>query len=252
MADVLFLQSPLLTDAGFVHGFSTRRGGVSSPPWDSLDCSPSTGDDPAAVEENLRLLAAAAGLRRSALRGALQVHGERVHWVEEEDRPGVEADALASSIPGLVPAIKTADCVPILLADEATGLVAAVHAGWRGTDRTVVVRAVEALVEAGAEASRLLAAIGPAIGPCCYEVSQEIVDRFVAREGPAVARGRHLDLQATNRLQLLRAGLHKAHVEVLARCTSCEPDLFFSHRRDVGRTGRHLSFIAAGRPGSLS
>lgn len=247
----MLLRSRLLDAAGFVHGFSTRRGGCSPPPFDSLDCGASAAVDPAAVEENLRRLAAAACIDRAAFRGVAQVHGSTIHVASEAASSGVEADAVVATRPGLAPAIKTADCVPILLADEATGLVAAVHAGWRGTDAGIAARAVEALLAAGARREALVAAIGPAIGRCCYEVSPEMAARFAAAHRAAV-EGRRLDLQAINRRLLERAGVEPGRIEVIARCTACEPALFFSHRRDAGRTGRHLSFVVARTAGSLS
>jgi len=247
------LTSRLLTEAGFVHGFSTRRGGVSAPPFDALNLGGSVGDDPAAVERNLELLAADAGIDRGAFRAVRQVHGDRVLVAGEGPHdPDAEADAVLAAAPGLAAAIKTADCVPILIADEATGLAAAVHAGWRGTVAEIAVRAVEALQARGAAPSRLVAAVGPAIGRCCYEVSPDLAARFASRHGAAAVEGRRIDLATANRLLLLEAGLAADRIEVLDRCTSCEPALFFSHRRDAGRTGRHLSFVAARKPRSLS
>jgi YfiH family protein len=204
------------------------------------------GDDPAVVERNLRLLADAAGLDRENFRAAVQVHGNRLlHANGTPHDPTAEADAILASTPGLAPAVKTADCVPILLADELTGQVAAVHAGWRGTSTAIVTHAVEALVAGGARRESIVAAVGPAIGRCCYEVSPELAASFLADHGAAVVEGRRLDLPEANRLLLIRAGMLPDRIDMLGRCTSCEPDLFFSHRRDAGRTGRHLSFVVA-------
>lgn len=246
----MFVTSALLRREGFLHGFSTRRGGVSAAPFDSLNLGGSVGDDPAAVEENLRRLAAEAGFERGGFRAVLQVHGDRVVTADERPIPaGTEADALVSRTPGIAVAVKTADCVPILIASAATGSVAAVHAGWRGTDAAIVQRAVESL---GLPPSELVAAVGPAIGACCYEVSEELAARFAARHGSAsgVVRGRHLDLPAANRALLLEAGLRPEAIDVLDACTACDAERFFSHRRDRGNTGRHLSFVVArnGRP----
>jgi len=249
----MFLTSDLLSRAGVVHGFSTRGGGISVAPWDSLNLGGSVGDDPAAVEENLVRLARAAGIARAAFRSAVQVHGDRVLVVGEGPHdPAEEADALLAAAPGVAVAVKTADCVPILLFDRATGAAAAVHAGWRGTAAAIARRAVEALSGQGGGPHSILAAVGPAIGPCCYEVSPELAERFAARHAEGVVRGRQLDLAEANRRLLLEAGVPAAQIEVLGRCTACEPARFFSHRRDAGRTGRHLSFVVAQGARSLS
>ena len=249
----MFLTSDLLTRAGAVHGFSTRAGGSSRGPWASLNLGGSVGDDPEAVEQNLARLAAAAGFARSAFRSAVQVHGDRVLEVGEVAHdPATEADALLAAAPGIVAAVKTADCVPVLLFHPDTGEAAAVHAGWRGTEAAIVRRAAEALVRRGGEAGGILAAVGPAIGACCYEVSPELAAAFAARHPEDVVRGRHLDLQEANRRLLLEAGVPAERVEVLRHCTACEVERFFSHRRDAGRTGRHLSFVAARGARSLS
>lgn len=238
----MFVTSRRLAEAGFLHGFSTRRGGVSQAPFAGLNVGGSVGDDPAAVEENLRLLCQAAGLDRSRLRGAVQVHGDEVLPTGHDPLPpGTEADALLATEPGVAVSVKTADCVPVLVAARDTGEVAAVHAGWRGTDLEIVKKAVAALRERGAK--DLLAAIGPSIGPCCYEVSPELADRFRKRFGPDVATGRHLDLPLANRRLLLEAGLADTAIDTVAPCTACNVGDFFSHRKEAGKTGRQLSFI---------
>lgn len=249
----MFVRSDLLTSAGVRHGFSTREGGVSEGPFGSLNLGGSVGDDPAAVEANVARLAQAAGFPREAFRTALQVHGDRV--VVVDDRPhdsATEADALVAAAPGLVVAVKTADCVPILLFDTSTGEAAAVHAGWRGTAAAIVRRAVERLEERGGRAAAMLAAVGPAIGPCCYEVSPELAAEFADRHPEGVVRGRRLDLPEANRRLLREAGVPTQSIDVLARCTACEEERFFSHRRDAGRTGRHLSFVMGRSRRSLS
>src|SRR4051812_36197982 len=168
----MFLTSDLLTRAGAVHGFSTRNGGVSRGPRATLNLGGSVGDEPEAVEQNLARLAAAAGFARTAFRSAVQVHGDRVLEVGERPHdPASEADALLATAPGIVAAVKTADCVPVLLFHPGTGEAAAVHAGWRGTEAAIVCRAVEALARRGGDPRGVLAAVGPAIGACCYEVS---------------------------------------------------------------------------------
>lgn len=249
----MFQTSPLLERARVVHGFSLRTGGVSSPPFDSLNLGSSVGDAPAAVEENLRRLARAAGIPRESLRGARQVHGDRVLLVGRgEVGPEEEADALHAVEPGLAVSVKTADCVPILLYEADSGEAVAVHAGWRGTRAAIVRRAVESLVSRGGRPERILAAIGPAIGPCCYEVSHELAAEFRAAYGEEAAVGRRLDLPGINRLLLLRAGVPEDRIDLLRACTACDPERYFSHRRDAGRTGRHLSFVLSGSARPIS
>ncbi len=244
--DTLFLRDEALAAEGFVHGFSIRTGGVSRGAFDSLNLGAGVGDDGAAVQENLARLAAAAGFAPSAFRTARQVHGAEVILLGSDGQEEEEGDALMARERGLVPAVRTADCVPILLAHPDTRAVAAVHAGWRGTLAEVVLGAVAALEAAGAPARELRAAIGPAIGPCCYQTAPEVAARFASRLGAAVISGRQVDLRHSNRLLLQEAGVHPERIAEVGGCTSCEAGLFFSHRRDRGHTGRHLSFIRCG------
>jgi YfiH family protein len=241
------LESPLLT--GFSHGFTTRDGGISAPPFDTLNLGGLVGDDPGCVEENWRRLERATGLGFARVR---QVHGARVVRAARPGPPLEEADVVLSAEPGVAACVSIADCVPVLVADPATGTVAAVHAGWRGTLARAAAEGVAALARAaGAPTERLLAAVGPSIGPCCYEVSADLAARFRAELGPAVvADGERprLDLWGANARVLADAGLRAERIEVLRRCTSCERDLFFSHRRDAGRTGRQMAFIAPRAP----
>ncbi len=243
----MIVESRLLD--GFVHGFTTRRGGASEPPYDALNLGGAVGDEPGRVARNWALLERETGLSFARVR---QVHGARVVRADAAGTSGEEADVVVSRAPGLAACVSVADCVPVLLADPETGAVAAVHAGWRGTLARAAVEGVRALAaEAGAPPGRLLACVGPAIGPCCYEVSPELAARFRAELDPGVvveaARPR-LDLWAANALLLRAAGLGATRVEVLCRCTSCERELFFSHRRDGGQTGRQTAFIAPRPP----
>jgi YfiH family protein len=247
-----FLSSSLLSR--FPHGFSTRSGGVSPAPWDSLNLGGAVGDEPARVAENWSRLEAATGLGFARVR---QVHGARVVTAVARCAPGHEADAVVSRTPGVAACIAVADCVPVLLADPASGAVAAVHAGWRGTVAGAAAAAVEALAaQCGSHPAELLAAIGPSIGPCCYEVSPDLAVQFEHAFGAAVVdRSRaapRLDLWEANAMALTAAGLRSDRIERLGRCTSCEGRLFFSHRRDGGATGRQVAWIAPGRDSSLA
>ncbi|WP_225414189.1 peptidoglycan editing factor PgeF [Stigmatella hybrida] len=246
----LFITSPLLP---VPHGFATRHGGVSVGPYASLNLGFSVGDEREHVEENYQRLAQAVSALLGMLATVKQIHGDRVvHAVAGEGtgplRPQqTEADALWTDQPGQWVGVSTADCVPVLLVDPEGQHVAAVHSGWRGTDADISARAVDSLVARGAKPEKLLVAVGPAIQQCCYVVSGDLARRFATRFGAdvVVARGDEfrLDLPRAVVLTLRRMGVKVPHMDVLQECTSCDAAQFFSHRRDAGRTGRHLNFV---------
>lgn len=247
MVSVPLLRSRLLP---VPHGFTTREGGVSVGPYRSLNLGLSVGDERASVEENYRRLAAAAGVPLEAFETVSQVHGDQVLASRAEPRadgwaaPCGQADALWSARPGVAVGVRTADCVPLLLVDPDGRRVCAVHSGWKGTELKIAARAVETLARQGARPERLLAAVGPCIRACCYQVSDELAQRFALAFGePVVHRGDRprLDLPAAVKQTLADAGVLPAHIEVLEACTACD-ERFFSHRRDAGVTGRALSF----------
>jgi hypothetical protein len=216
-------------------GFGSRVGGVSEAPYDALNIGVLTDDADAAVVENRRRLAAAVGIEPRYVPVGMQVHKAdiAVHESPQEPSPFAEPGTPLEEVdghvvrrPGLAPLVLTADCLPVALAGP--GGVAMLHCGWRGLAAGIVARGA-AIVEATA------AAIGPAIGPCCYEVGPEVSDAF-AGLGEGIVDGRLLDLPEVARRLLARAGVER--VESAGLCTFCEPELFFSHRRDAGRTGR--------------
>jgi YfiH family protein len=229
------------------HGFTLREGGVSVGPFASLNLGEAVGDSPPHVAENLRRLAAAVGRSVERLSTVRQVHGDVV--VRAAAGPLLEADGVwTEEGDGSWVGVKSADCVPILLSTADGHAVAAVHSGWRGTALRVAARGVEALLRHGTRASSLRAAVGPCIQACCYEVGPELAQSFEAEFGAEVVQARgvrpHLDLSMAVRNTLYDAGLLPEHVDLHLACTACEPSRFFSHRRDGGRTGRHLAFIA--------
>jgi purine-nucleoside/S-methyl-5'-thioadenosine phosphorylase / adenosine deaminase len=223
--------------------FSTRLGGVSEPPFDSLNLGILTEDDQGSVAENRFRLARALGLDPNQVVFAVQVHGRRLIYhdrgaesvydpgiggLRQTRQPGgeiIEADGHVVRRPGLAPLVFVADCLPVAL--YGPGALAMVHAGWRGLAAGILGAAAEAVEATGA-------AIGPGIGPCCYEVGDDVLATF--DDLGNVAAGRMLDLPEVARRQLARAGV--ADVQSAGLCTGCEPALFFSHRRDRGRTGR--------------
>jgi polyphenol oxidase len=253
-----FLVSETLRGAHFAHGFSTRAGGVSVAPYDSLDFA--TLRDPAALRENQRRLAAAVGFDSAKLYQVHQVHGPALVVAHGEPARLLEqqADALvAEPGSGHAVAVRVADCVPVLLADPRTGRVAAVHAGWRGVVADVAGVAVRHLVHGGGEARELLAAIGPCIGPCCFEVGADVGDTIArATSSSAIARrddarGKvFVDLRAAVRAQLVELGLSSAAIDDVpdrtsAGCTRCDAQRFYSYRRDGDASGRLIAVISA-------
>ncbi|HEX8954264.1 MAG TPA: peptidoglycan editing factor PgeF [Polyangia bacterium] len=251
---MMLVTSRLLT--GLRHGFSTRRGGVSTGRYATLNVGGKWGDDPEHVAHNRRRLAAAGGFDWARLYTAKQVHGARVALVVEGTLPErvaeTEADVVATAVPGAVVGVYTADCVPILLSDG-EGRVAAAHAGWRGTVAGVANAAVEALVSIGAQRERLRAALGPSICARCFEVGEEVAAAFENLAPSSVIRHDaaskpHVDLWEANRRVLAAAGVRPEAIDAAPPCTMCEPERFFSFRRDGAQIGQHLSFVAAAAP----
>jgi YfiH family protein len=254
----LTLLRSTVIPAAFRHGFTTRAGGVSAPPYDTLNLGGKWGDAAENVAENRRRVARAAG---APLFVATQVHGAAIARVRAADAPsdlaGVRADGLCSDRRDVAVAVFVADCIPALVADLRTGACAAVHAGWRGTLAGVLPAAVRALREHfGARPEDLRVALGPAIGPCCFEVGTEVVEAFEAglpgaREAgvivaAATAPGKsRIDLKRANRLLLERAGVDPGLIDAGDECTSSDQGRFYSFRRDRGATGQHLGFIVA-------
>jgi YfiH family protein len=210
--------------------FSTRTGGVSTAPFDTLNLGRLSGDDPVRVDENRRLLCAELGVDPDELRFGRQVHGPLVRRAAGRGAPG---DGLWSDASGEPLLVFTADCLPVALVrtNGAEPAVAALHAGWRGLLAGIVERGASAL-----GAGRLAAAIGPGIGPCCYDVGDEVARAFRAQFGAGVVQGRRLDLPGAAERALRAAGA--TDVFRVDLCTACNPGLFFSHRRDGARTGR--------------
>ena len=244
----------LLRIAGFParHGFTTRRGGVSSGPYASLDLSGSTGDDPVHVDENRRRATVAFGADPGRLVGVRQVHGTRVVDVREAG-DDVAADALVASEPGWTLRVSVADCVPLLLVAPQRGVVAAVHAGWRGTAAGIVAATVRHLRDrTGVPPGELHAAIGPAISGPRYQVGAEVVAALreagapgsVAVPDPEEEGRFRASVPDAVRALLLQEGVAAERIHDGGWCTASDAERFYSHRRDGGRTGRHWALIA--------
>lgn len=244
------------------HGFCIKKikndaGGHSLLDFGNLgaDHGAPPGDSPASVKENEQRLARALGTDRGRLVYIKQIHGDRIleansrkkEWEANEPLVLGEADGMISNTHNLVLCIRTADCVPILIYAPDAKAIAAVHAGWKGSRLVIVRKAIEEMVKQyDASPKKMIAAIGPAIGSCCYQVGDEIASDFKAMFGKKTIsqknRKLYLDLAETNRITLLESGMYPERIDVLKRCTCCEPELFFSYRRDR-QTGRHISFI---------
>ncbi|HUI26240.1 MAG TPA: peptidoglycan editing factor PgeF [Candidatus Kryptonia bacterium] len=235
---------------GLAHGFFGRAGGVSSGDFARLNLSERVGDEPAAVAENRRRVG-----EQLAIQGHLtwmqQVHGDQVTILHSSSQAVGAADGLISTERGTLLAVLTADCVPALLVAPRRRVVAAVHAGWRGTLAGIVIRAVTMLretFEVDPEESEV--ALGPASDGCCYEVEREVGERFAREWGTlplatwraSGAKG-WLDLRRINAGLLRRAGVRAARIHLVGPCTRCASADYFSHRGSRGRSGRQLSYV---------
>ena len=271
-----------------VHGFSTRKGGASRLDGvATLNLASTEWDSPAAVAKNRKAFVRALDARKPASKDDAaigepslitlrQIHSDIVSVFSEASENAPRGDGAISRQSGLHLAIETADCVPILMADASRRVVAAVHAGWRGTLARIVTKTLGRMrFEFGTDPQDVIAAIGPAIGPCCYEVGPEVAQAFAGQfaqagewfQGPfeRLATGEEpnplpwltmmppghepppervqLDLAAANRWQLVNAGVSPRNIAVSSLCTSCRKDLFFSYRKEGAGTGRMLSAI---------
>lgn len=248
------LESPLLRNSGFSHGFFTRKGGVSTGPFESLNFTRTTGDQPTNVDRNIAIVADSLGVPREHIYFPLQTHGTVSVVVDgSENRADIEAVEADITITRahVAAAIRTADCVPVLVACVETGWVAACHAGWKGCVRGVVPETIARLRTLGA--TRLIASIGPHISVDSFEVSpetaQEIIsaspdpDIFVLRDGRS-----YIDLRKMVRAQLQAAGFAPEAIDDVFGCTVLDRELFYSFRRDGDRSGRMLSAIVGGVP----
>ncbi len=240
---------------GAVAAFSTRLGGVSVGAYGALNLGILTDDDPESVQRNRTLLASALDRDPAGLALGRQVHGA---GVEVRARPLQiaaatlahsqhaanlnEADAQLTHDPDVTPLVLVADCVPLVL--SCGSAIGAVHCGWRGVAAEIVDTALGSLCALGDASRRAVSAVvGPGIGPCCYEVGAEVASVFRERDGGQVVRDGRLDLPLAIRRRLERAGVPPQSIVSADICTSCHPDLFFSHRRDGGVTGRQAGLV---------
>jgi hypothetical protein len=254
---VTFLQSRNFLSFKFLtHAFCTRLGGVSEGKFASLNMAVNQGDEEEKIRENWRILSRTFNIQEKSFRIMNQIHGDDVLVIGEEGAMASEGqvpacDACVTQCPEVALCIKTADCVPVFLLDPHRKVIGAVHAGWTGTALKVAAKVVDVMVqEFQCRPEDIQAAVGPSIGPCCYEVDSRVYLAMCDHYGSEnFFRSSHrpgrwnLDLPRANCSQLLEKGLVKENIELSGHCTFCLSDLFFSHRRDKGETGRHVNFI---------
>jgi len=249
MGDTIKLHRSAVIGDAFVHGFPERHGGVSTGLRASLNLGYRWGDDPANVETNRRRLAEHAGYDHAQLVVTRHVHGTNVWTIGEPLADDAQFDGLVSNRAGAVLGAFAADCIPILFADPVAQICGAAHAGWRGTVAGVATNVVARMVALGATAPNVRVALGPSIGPCCFEVGPEVVAEFRAALGDepglvvAGPHKDHIDLRIATRVLLERAGVRPENVDSAPPCTRCEGERFFSYRRDGTEGGVHMAFI---------
>ncbi len=242
-----FLTSPLLTALGVSHGFTGSVGGVSEGDCATLNLGLGRGDLPSNIAENRRRVLDALERPKARWLSSRQVHGTEVLCVDRDAPLEMAADGLVTRDPNVVLATLAADCVPLLFSSGDGKMVAAVHAGWKGTVGGVVVSAVAHFVNAGIDPDTLYVAIGPRIGVCCFEVGHDVATCIADACGSLAVQARspkpHADLAQANRTLLVRAGVQDAHIWQSEACTVCCPG-YFSHRALGERTGRQAGVIA--------
>jgi YfiH family protein len=254
--DLIYMVSDIMPVR---HGFTTRYGGVSTGKLAQLNLGENRGDDPDRVRENYRRIGAALGIDTEKLVYPRQVHGHTVRVVQPEDRRALftdipyEADGLVTNMREQPLIVYTADCVPVLLADKESGVIGAVHCGWRSSVQDILGCAVGEMVALGARPDQICAAIGPAIGACCFETGPEVpaaLDQYLSgdRDGlyypvPGKTEKFMVDLRAANRRRLLQLGLRPERIDVSQECTMCSHEKYWSHRYTKGERGSQGALI---------
>ncbi len=257
---VTFLAADGFRAAGGVaHGFSTRLGGVSSGIYASLNLGPTRGDEPDCVRENYRRFCAAIGADAARLVMTNQVHGTVIRTVSASDgkadpydREEYACDGLITNVPGLALTIFSADCISVLLYDPVRRVIAAVHAGWRGTAGDIVGKAARQMrADYGCRPEEILAAVGPGISQCCFETHADVPEAMTAALGGlaephmiSLGNGKFkVGLKEINAALLARAGLRPDHIEVSGDCTACLPEKYWSHRVTQGQRGSQAAIL---------
>lgn len=260
-AGVQWLQfDNLSSQEHLIHGFTTRNGGVSHPPFSSLNMGKSTSDDQDKVEENYRRILSALDVESRKRFMTRQVHSDKVIYIDEKSVCEAEprdnfiesVDGLITDQTGAVLITYYADCVPLFFYDPVKHVGGVVHSGWKGTSKQIGKRAVERMTEVfGSRPQDIIAGIGPSAGQCCYEVDDAVIDRFhwmkdsIQTYLKPSQSGRYLiDLKAINRAILVSAGIPKESIEISGHCTMCQNDLLFSYRVEKPKQGRMAAILA--------
>jgi len=252
-----YFESSLLSGCDFLtHAFCTRRGGVSKGDYESLNISFKEGDFESSVLQNWHRLAMAFAIPMDQFLTLNQVHGDDIFIIKPfgdyyPSGAALNYDAIVTSRTNLAVCIKTADCVPVFIVDRIKKIIAVVHAGWKGTALEITSKVVRLLIEKYRSSPEdILAAIGPSIGQCCFEVDTPTANAFFEQKNndaflfPGARPNKWmLDLAESNRRQILNRGIPEANIDVSDLCTSCRQDLFFSHRGSGGITGRQVNFM---------
>lgn len=253
-------KSRLLDNAGVKHAFFTRLGGVSEGEFGSLNFATGNGEIRDSFENvfcNHRIAASLFGLDETRVCRSVQTHTTNVALVDKSDggrglilpQFSEGTDGMVTAEKGLLLSVRTADCVPVLLCDVGAGVCAAVHAGWRGTVGGITKNAIDIMEKQGAKRENILAAIGPCIGKCCYEVGSELFNEFTAVSPrysaffDAAGDKYILDLNLANKFILQEAGIKEENISIADICTKCNGDKFFSHRRQGAVRGTMSAFI---------
>jgi hypothetical protein len=258
-ARIRYLVCEPMEEAGFINAFSTRVGGVSPMPENDLNLAYFRGDDKQNVDENRRRFLEAINAQQTTITTARQTHSTERFMVEDIEQargPQMDCDAMTTEIAGVLLAIQTADCLPVLIADPVTGAMAAIHAGWRGTAGRITERTIADLMMLhGVDARDAIAALGPAACVECYEVGEDVISRYKESFGywkKLFANFKeggksHLDVRRANIQQLLFCGFTEDRIHSADYCTIHQTDLFFSYRREAkgqpSKVGRLLSVI---------
>jgi purine-nucleoside/S-methyl-5'-thioadenosine phosphorylase / adenosine deaminase len=252
-----YLQASIFQDCNFLtHAFCTRRGGVSQDEYASLNVSFHEGDEDSSVLQNWGRLAAAFAIPLEQFLVVNQVHGDNIFVIKPyggyfSSRAELDYDAIVTDRANIAICVKTADCVPVFIADRMKKIIAVVHGGWRGTALGLSAKVIRLFQDKyGSSAQDILAAIGPSIGKCCYQVDSTIANAFLKQKDREhflfAGKGKNkwmLDLAQANWRQILDGGVPQENIEISDRCTKCNQDIFFSHRGAGGITGRQINFM---------
>lgn len=251
------LHTVELLNIGGIAAYSTLRGAaVAMNPYDGFSTCSYTSDSPERVQQAIQLLSRHTGLGTDRLIFPRQTHSLNVKLIDRTPFPAdmlADTDALVTTLTNTVLCIHTADCVPVLLADAEAGVIAAAHSGWKGTVGGISALTVQKMVEAGARPDRIVAAMGPCICAGCFEVGEEVVERFMEAGFPPAVVSRdasfprpHIDLPAAVRHTLIQSGILDCNISLPPGCSYCSPDKYFSARRLGIKSGRTLSYIMMG------